>query len=1748
MSNGSEKLDRTNLLQFVLKAVEQKKIADSYPCLKFNFPNFDPSILFRTIVLQQAWVQVCNNKLNGAIKLIESIGEQPNRHLYTMWKNTTRNNIRQILYDYLHKQSILTNSDEECHQILLKITSKFTNSSFLSVLDKIPESLIDDFFDIPDWKPNTEIFKEVNESHSMIFPELFNLPDEKINDSQKYFRGNINLIQANKDQFIEALKIITKENSLYSDEISVETYWILHCEYKINEMAQLFKNEIENQKKIKEKCNENKNQTKLNCLCFVDLYFDDFDEYEKEVLLDVLCLNGYFSQKENNNFEILLFRICKNKLLFDNLWFLLIFNTQDKVWISNFFKNFARYCALTNNYMIFEMFIKSHSSIFVENKIQINTTQIDIDFHKIVNELQYPVISFIWELWIEHDLASANISAMQILTNAPIEQNYHIKYLIDLWEKTPKDSLAPFSSFILNKNKFTFLPNSLEIKKLTEKMQNEYPFLTNIINRKSVEKSFHGKPPKSSWRTPLFTSKYDIELHDLIQNFFDGYNFSKIFTNYYAKTPNQPSFPHFDHPEIIRESNELPYSYYINSMLPVSTFIQAEKNNLIEAQFKDISFKCMRESLYNKGIRLSVLTFIELVDLKFNTDNAIDYKLILNIFDCLFNNLNEEYIQDLSKIYVQKSKESAEIIQCQLKSLAFQGHNQNGLFNIEFYLLSVILGQRCNLPIDYEPIAEFSKRLKFAELLLFIDMTHSFNIKYSYQEILNVIKVSMPENPFKEHLIYNLSNLFLKYNSVNETPNSGNNQNLIQPALVVFRAFKRLYQSPFISLLQEALAQKEPFYAILAASIEGSNQILCALITLLSTSSISSVSFDIFNCNSKYQISHLLLQVIHKLLVEGKSSIVIQSLALYSKNSFLTYLSIWYNTIENFQFRRAQSCYAILNKIFSNLFPFNIDNSPQKQQNDDLLYDITIDDIYEIVFPLQEALAFHCAKKSQLHLFRYFQTLHDIAIHENQSLKISHLLQPHIELIEKIQQNKISNFKSCLMECNLLGDKEKLVFDFSNKHSLKLGKIAASVYGISDKYLKNEKTYIQQLMFFNSIDEVIFYFNNVINSIQIHNANPLFFLALFASLLPFSQPTNILNILTFSHELFKYSFKNNLLINNDIFNKIGHYLEYLIDHLQFCKEKGILITKGDHHDDSLKINDIFLILFPCLSEKELIYLIPSFFKSSKSILNSTSSVFSLNDIEIFFNNSIDIHLTTSLHHFQLEKGKKICEWRNIPMIKIDQLESIINVLDNKFDGNDPLSIDKIYRNIENTLGSDDSEYQNLLLFIKALKVLTEEKVGSWLIRASPKHFLKSRLVLMKENWELVSKIIQNGSVDPKTIAKCFAKAFFHHINSITSNNKMNLIDLDDYSDTFLSFSKLCQSPEILGNYLLKYSERTKNLEKSISLILHASLINSNIILRCAEKINSFYKKLSREKLSNIIFIVATNFPSPKYIPMFFKYILIHNDEYDLFNKPFNYNTKKMIINISYSMLSTPLNQQNLLDKTNELITTKINNYILYYDLALSYNLFSEYAYIKMKYGETLLKGNPSLNSSELIQISQHFLHAIAFFLSEKYYLLSISCIKNLLLISLQLESKLNNTNDFPNLFNLSNEDALMLMKKSSFPYGFLIAICYSLDTDSSWSEVLFEQYILNSNFKQANAFFLSFQYYKHLSKHLIELIVAKYKNYKNQINIQERMRGFVNAIPNLIKKYEVSKELNFTDIENTTKEECPYACEWYKKM
>jgi spatacsin len=175
----------------------------------------------------------------------------------------------------------------------------------------------------------------------------------------------------------------------------------------------------------------------------------------------------------------------------------------------------------------------------------------------------------------------------------------------------------------------------------------------------------------TEWRSPIFTSKNDMEIHDLIQKHFHSLDFSKIFTEYYGRTPGQPNFLHFDHPEFIATSVEPPYLYYVKLLLPVTAFQQAVNDKIFKEQFQEICWQLVKDSFADARLELATLSFIELTDFHFGTNTTIDYKSVLHVYNRLFH--VPWIVDDLIPVFRSRNKENVMAISENLNPQDLEG-------------------------------------------------------------------------------------------------------------------------------------------------------------------------------------------------------------------------------------------------------------------------------------------------------------------------------------------------------------------------------------------------------------------------------------------------------------------------------------------------------------------------------------------------------------------------------------------------------------------------------------------------------------------------------------------------------------------------------------------------------------------------------------------------------------------------------------------------------------------------------------------------------------------------------------------------------------------------------------------------------------------------------------------------------------------------------------------------------------------
>jgi spatacsin len=686
------------------------------------------------------------------------------------------------------------------------------------------------------------------------------------------------------------------------------------------------------------------------------------------------------------NFQKLLIRIAKTRSLFDHAWW-----ARSSIPFARFFKGFARYCGENKLYVPFELFMISHP------KCQ----QID------VSGCGFPMISLIWSVWSKRDFASANIFALQHLTACKSDN------ILELWEKSdfPSSSLVPLASFVWNKDATKFKPGSKEADALSLHLSKDYPLLATLVQGEIPHPHFEEAAVlPSGWRSPVYTSKRDLELHDLLSEHLP-YDFSKVFGTFYGNSAGQPPFPHFDHPMLMSEKPKPIYIQYVLSFLPVTGFGVAEEDKASEAVLREVCVDCLRESFNDKAVRISCLTFVELVDQKEKRDSVKEFKACLAVFDRLHGNpeSDKKLVKLLTSLFLHRDGASAKLIQ---KKLAPK--------ETEDYLLCAWIGARCGVPSDYSPIAVLARESKTAALLLFIDRAKELGADFDSEKIISIIKTEMPDNPLKGHLLFHFTqNLESEFKADSDDSDA---------AIVVLRANSSKEKQPFIVLLQEALMRKQQLYAFVASSVENADLRLCAFVALLTLT--DGFTFDPESPPAEQQMIRLFLQVVMRILLENKVGELIKAIELFSTTSVVYLTAKWYEACERFRFGDADKAAKDLECAVSNL---------DGVIEDDLIGKVYVSEICQVLFPLQDSLARYCASRSQIHLYRYLQT---------QCFCVaSPLLKSRIELT-KIVQN-YEEVYSALSHCDLLGDSDKIVQCLVLHHSLALGRAAAASLGIS---------------------------------------------------------------------------------------------------------------------------------------------------------------------------------------------------------------------------------------------------------------------------------------------------------------------------------------------------------------------------------------------------------------------------------------------------------------------------------------------------------------------------------------------------------------------------------------------------------------------------------------------------------------------------------------------------------------------------
>jgi spatacsin len=370
-------------------------------------------------------------------------------------------------------------------------------------------------------------------------------------------------------------------------------------------------------------------------------------------------------------------------------------------------------------------------------------------------------------------------------------------------------------------------------------------------------------------------------------------------------------------------------------------------------------------------------------------------------------------------------------------------------------------------------------------------------------------------------------------------------------------------------------------------------------------------------------------------------------------------------------------------------------------------------------------------------------------------------------------------------------------------------------------------------------------------------------------------------------------------------------------------------------------------------------------------------------------------------------------------------------------------------------------------------------------------------------------------------AKSIAKSFAAHVKNCIQNqigDKDSVLSINEYGEKFTEFTKLCDIPSSVGESLFAISQELPSdspLAVKVNLLLHSSLCTPDID-ECAETLDALLDTLTGNNELGLITNIVSVFPDPALLPRYFQYLIAQQKLDTLPHGQLSEKVGRVIMNCARHV--HPFEPQN------------------YFDLTLQYSLFRDHAELQMECGSRLLVGTP--DKTKLQEASRHYLLALAYFLHEKCYSLSMECLKKLSLISLQLEVP------EPSILHLDKQQVLQLMCTKDFPFALTIAVAFDMDTEQNWAEALYAQSVLN----KGEEFLTAFQYFRPITSNLCDGVVRKYKASSPDEGQKDRMKGFLLNIPNLVERYRIAKSLDFQDQIESMKEVNPVVCEWCERV
>ena len=221
---------------------------------------------------------------------------------------------------------------------------------------------------------------------------------------------------------------------------------------------------------------------------------------------------------------------------------------------------------------------------------------------------------------------------------------------------------------------------------------------------------------------------------------------------------------------------------------------------------------------------------------------------------------------------------------------------------------------------------------------------------------------------------------------------------------------------------------------------------------------------------------------------------------------------------------------------------------------------------------------------------------------------------------------------------------------------------------------------------------------------------------------------------------------------------------------------------------------------------------------------------------------------------------------------------------------------------------------------------------------------------MINNWPLVTDMVKAAKLTPPETAQALVDSFVDAIlNKLDTSKVKNeeLLSIDDYSEKFIEFTKICENPSLIGEKLFNYAKNeissnsisTKISVKSIiNILLHASLCIADVD-ECAELLESLVGAITAEKNQvDIIIQILSVFPDPALLPRYFQFIIAQHKLNALPHAQLSTDVGRVIMNCARHV--HPFEPQK------------------YFELTLNYQLYRDHAELQMECGNKLLEGNP----------------------------------------------------------------------------------------------------------------------------------------------------------------------------------------------